>query len=477
MLAISVASSAGFAETPPHSFDDAVEFRRTFGLNADEDLVRRSLAQPGQFPDTDWGVPLSSEEAADLHDRVAMREAAADAISWAYAQRDHAGVWIDQRDGGRIIFQFAGSLVEAEDRLAALLPSQTRYEVRRVDHSLGDLTQLADAIGAESDDLVGQGVDLSAIGPDIRQNEVRVGVLEQADRAASILADRFGPGIRVLRDALAVADACNILDCPKVKGGLAIIYQGASSGAVVCSAGYVARRYDDPAPHDELAVVTAGHCLHGNGGGGVTWKLKDGTCIGVSSPKYVWEDEADADIGFIRIRYPADEACQPGNKNRVMLEGYSPGTYDSITSTRGARATGPPPYDIQIVGDPVCRVGWGSHKLQLTNAKCGEIWLTDQKKKSTLSGYPAVWVRHLNVASFDSHPGDSGGTMFAPNKGAGNKRLLGTHVHSNNDDLPPPEWAEGTRRGWYTPYDWGLYALEHHDAYGVLLVPCKTAGC
>ncbi len=87
----------------------------------------------------------------------------------------------------------------------------------------------------------------------------------------------------------------------------------------------------------------------------------------------------------------------------------------------------------------------------------------------------------MQVASFDSSPGDSGGTMFYPNPAAGNKRLYGSHSHSDDNGAPPPPASEGQRRGWYSSHDWQVWTLQHHDSgsgpYGLVVSPCFDSDC
>lgn len=63
----------------------------------------------------------------------------------------------------------------------------------------------------------------------------------------------------------------------------------------------------------------------------------------------------------------------------------------------------------------------------------------------------------------------------------GNKRLYGSHSHSDDNDEPPPAASGGQRRGWYSSQDWQIWTLEHHSsgsgAYGIVVSPCFDSNC
>lgn len=479
MLAPS-AKGAAPASAGEVAINDAMEFRETFGLRADAQFVKEAAEDPN-FSDVAWGVPLNKSELADLERRVEVREAIGPAVGYLLQQPDEAGFYTDQLDGGIPVFLFAGNIESHRAALATLLPDWVTYRVRQVDRSRSELNQIKNAVVDDATRLAVAGAELVSAGPHIATNTVDVGVSGDVERARHLL-EKYGDAVVVREDRPAVLDTCDdIENCPRAKAGIAIQPHGSLS---VCTAGWLGRRWDDSAPHD-LVMVTAGHCIKWDTdwGNDTSWHLLDGTCVGGASSKYApdpWVDGQNADVGFIAIK---NDSCIPDVKNRLLLNSYD-GTLVAITDERVADPHGNPNiHDIQAEGDPVCRVGWGSFHLSALTARCGTIFKTDQLKETCRpDGTHCVDVNNMQMTSFDSHPGDSGGTVFGPNKDVGNKKLMGSHSHSDDDDQPPPAASQGARRGWYSSQDWQMWVLQHHSdgnggTWGVVVTPCFDANC
>ncbi len=151
-----------------------------------------------------------------------------------------------------------------------------------------------------------------------------------------------------------------------------------------------------------------------------------------------------------------------------------PGLDTATTRNSSCRASSP--YLLQMEGDPICRMGWGSYNLGLPPKTCGTVWLVNATKESCPPNTdPCINIRATNVASFDSHPGDSGAVVYSPATGSMPKTSYGTHVHSDKDNSPPPPESQGQRRGWYSPWDRDEDVL--YNNFGMNLFPCLEAGC
>jgi len=74
---------------------EAQRFREDFGLRADLDYVQDSISDAAEFPNLDWGVPLTRDEAGDLYRRLAIQRSLKDATGYAVPQDDYAGMFLD----------------------------------------------------------------------------------------------------------------------------------------------------------------------------------------------------------------------------------------------------------------------------------------------------------------------------------------------------------------------------------------------
>lgn len=245
--------------------------------------------------------------------------------------------------------------------------------------------------------------------------------------------------------------------------GLSII---ANSDDRICTAGFLARRVDTNP--DKMVVVTAGHCVKFSGGAGTVWELGDdtqtGDPLGTGTDSWIWADNADTDIGYIVI----DPDNYPEVFNKLMYnDAYDIGNITSKKPGKNPNTSGH-----QSNGDQVCRYGWGSWDWNTSPKDCGQIDYANISADSCV-GTNCKWINHMNVVSFDSHGGDSGGPVYVPVGSDGVTTLYGTHVHSDAD-YPAPPPPDG-RKGWYTPWDWAVDELL--EVKGVDLNVCITSNC
>lgn len=427
--------------------DEAVRFRSTFGLRADDQFVRDTFASPLYSSDA-YGVPLSEAEQAELFRRARIETALdAGALEFAQAQPGYAGVYLDQQRDGRPVFLYAGggtaSLVDA---LAALLPRDARVEVRDAVRTMKELVDLKSRIEADVKGWAQEGITVLRVSIRPSINTVRIGVPNVTDFVETTLKARYGEHVVVYAASPAVADACGIDDCWPPKGGIAI--RPSNQSTPKCTAGFIVERTDNGVP----AILTAGHCIDRWGGTGQGWRHADlpiGTALAET-----WQDggTSDADVGLIWIQSgPAGDMV---HKNQMRR------TSTSIASVNG--------YAIGVSeGGQACRKGMTSLH------DCGAIQDPDVGHPSPVPNWGSMWVSHTTEINIDSQGGDSGGSVFRyPGGGTCCSPItaLGTHVHSTDPPSAPLSW--------FSPYwtgraDYNAIPSPVNYTYNI----CVNSGC
>jgi hypothetical protein len=246
----------------------AISFRADFGFQSDEPFVRSTFDDPDGFPGSDWGLPLSPSEAADLDERGRLRTLVQPAIDHASAQRDSAGMWSDQQQGGKAFFRFTSDLVAHEAELAQLMPPEAAWEVVPAGYSMAQLRSLQETIADDFAELVAAGIPVTQIVASARHNTVLVGLEEADAEAEAELQSRYGSAVSTELIGPTQDDTCaNRDDCRPLMGGLKIRPQGSST--YFCSSAFQAEK------DGERMLVTAGHCIQDWGNG------------------HIWENGAD----------------------------------------------------------------------------------------------------------------------------------------------------------------------------------------
>lgn len=173
---------------------EAVRFRRTFGLRADEFWIRKVAADPG----ADWlafGTPLSSEELDDLERRngagfETMKQAV---IAYGMAHKgEWAGAFTDQARGGILVIQFSGHLDQHRAALASTLQPDAKVEFRAVRWSLGELEAQAQRLRGTDSWFRTIPAVLQSYGVDITTDRIKVRISSVDPLAAGMIEDHFG---------------------------------------------------------------------------------------------------------------------------------------------------------------------------------------------------------------------------------------------------------------------------------------------
>lgn len=423
---------------------DAVRVREMFGLSVEAEDIRDSLQNPVDFPDVEWGAPLSRAEAAEAARRVTIQESVGPAAVWADTHLEgFAGLWFDIDQGGQAVFLTSRSIEAAELELSAKIPVETDYDVRPAARSWEQLLELQAAVEKDRLALTKAGLPIVSTAIDTPFNRVVVGLTDVTDDADRVLIARYGDGVSVrLDEVVATADSCPETNCLPAKAGIDL---GSAQIGNPCTTGFIVRMTTSGTGY--YAILTAGHCFRagGDSGEGDDWYHSvDGPdyLIG-EAEKQTWYDGADADVGVI------DFAVVPADRNEMFVDWYTSSGYFPTRSMTDIA------YNVeQGVNGQVCRMGAASGRT------CGRIRYVSVTRPSVISGIGTRMIDRQNEVDFDSIGGDSGGPYFLNESG------YGIHIHSGT----PSE-----AKGWYSTMTW--MQIEYESRWGQGWTYCLTNSC
>lgn len=175
--------------------EEAVRFRREFGLPSDRAWVEQVAADPASAEGLEvYGIPLLPAEVADLLERIGnQRDITPIIMRYGATQPDTwAGMYIDQAAGGAVVAQFTRDLERHERQLRALLPAGARFEVREVRWTRAELDRFAGEIIAEQDWFTTLGLEFYAAEVEEEANLVRVRYRGVRDEREGVIAAHFG---------------------------------------------------------------------------------------------------------------------------------------------------------------------------------------------------------------------------------------------------------------------------------------------
>lgn len=421
---------------------NAIRFRETFGFQSGLAFVRAAAEEQSRYSNMDYGVPLDTAEVAELNRRAAIQEAIDPMVEKVATNDTFAGVYLDQKAGGVPVFMFTADLSERTEGLSRIVPAEFGFRTRLAARTYEELTRLNDRIESTWEQLKAEGIDIVSAGIRTDLNVIEIGVHGLTQATSERIEDEFGPGIVVVEDHVAHADAClSVSNCRPIKGGLKIT----RPGGAYCTSGFVVKTLNT----SEIMLLTAGHCLDRWGGFEAVWSHSVNTdqspnSFGIANrDTWVNGSTKNGDVGLIDI-YTHEV---PATKNQIRTTGTTlkaVGGWDSA----------------QFLGDQTCRVGatWG--------LDCGQINLVDVTRDSEVDNWGIMHVQHVNRVSFDSTGGDSGGSMYF---NSGSVVIAqGTHVHSSDDDANPAY-------GWFTPISWGRSTFS--GMWGFDYTVCTTSSC
>jgi len=421
-LIATIPPGATGAQPSDDDLADALRFRRSFHLDAGEALVRRSFQDRDQFPDDAWGVPLTTDEAADMAARLRRQDAATAALEWAAEQPQYGGAYIDQAQDALPIFLFTGGLASARDRIAELLPDHP-FRVERVERTFDELLETVDLAFDEHETLIDLGVPVISLAPDEVLNGLTFVVEQSSSEMRSLLQERYDMPVslkvgRPLQLDCAGYDSC---DNP-LKGGIRIDRNNWNEENPLCTSSWIARKSEGDGAR---VLVTAGHCIENNGGTGpnINWK-HDGAVFGNAVGKK-WPVGGIVAVGIISI----DEWTSGQSQNRLHFRSPLAGSTAQVYPIVATKSN-----NAQVKGLAICRSG-ARRKL-----RCGKIERRHEALVSVGRQMTDMWV-----VDFDGDGGDSGGPYFTSTSEFGDAATA-FGIHSGSDE----GWNPNGGEGWYS---------------------------
>lgn len=421
-LVPSISAGADGGGVDPQALERAIRFRETSSFRADETFVRETLQHTSKYDAAQFGIPLDDDEIRELERRLAIQRSLSPAKRAAATLPDTAGFYIDQSAGGRPVFLVAGDPVRHRAALEPLV--DTAFEVRVVERSLAQLTELQERIVNEVENLAGDGITVTAVGVQPSLNQVVVGVADLNQEARAAIST-FGPAAAARAMTEGELDACvSRYNCPPLKGGIVI---RSSYNNHECTAGWMGKIHGT----STMRLLTAAHCIQVNGGIGVSWK-HNGVVFGQAKNETFYFG-SPGDAGLISV-----SVSSPRNK------------FYASTNTDLRGVTSSVPNSSIGEGDFVCRSG------RTTGYMCGHITIPfgDRYIEGTR-------FHQQTSVDFDADKGDSGAPMFE------DYAAYGIHTDS----------TEGccTGVGWFSSIDWLKYALDVNQDVDWRL--CVTTSC
>ncbi|MEU5401889.1 hypothetical protein ABZ348_21620 [Streptomyces sp. NPDC005963] len=329
-----------------------------------------------------WGFIGTADEAAEMRRRDAL-VAAVEPTVRTYAQRnDFAGHFLDNRNGGRFVVQFAGALPDQQtrerllDRAEAAGSARSAVEFRAVKHSSAQLTRAMKALWGSVGTARGTS-PVVAVAEDVIANRLKVTV-RPGTPTLPLRSALAGLGVPAqLSEGEGVEEACtsrNVCDSPR-RGGVGVGFAG-----VLCSIGWVVNRAG------VRGAVTAGHCAWGTNSGTVS---SGAGAYGSLTNINALAAGTHADMRYVSIP-----------------SGGQPWLYESA-AVKARVVTG---SALGTVGATSCLFGRNSE-----SARCGTISSVNASHTSSTCG---CVVYGQSAASYASAGGDSGGAVASGTTGS-----------------------------------------------------------
>lgn len=376
----------------------AVRFRAGLGLPTDAARMREAAASRNESRRI-FGVPLTDDEHRELVRRQQVIEDDASRIRSAvkgdFGDDVLAGVWMDNRAGGKLTVAVTEQETPVRAALGRLVKHPDRLVVRKARWSMADLTALGERIAAraERDDVA-----LSGMAVDERGNELRVLASDGVSDVRAWLSGWLPEGARVrVEQSTAAPVGTPYVNSPPFRGG-----QGISGGGYTCTSAFIARATT------QYFMVSAGHC----GPTGVTWYQGDTVYVGST-------DRIDIS-GTDALRIPISSAEA---SNQVILW-YSPAlpTEQRVRSITSSQSAGS-----DTVGQVSCITG-----QNFSDLRCGEI--LSRSFGVSLKTHWGATLSYTNGREVDAdcNPGDSGGSALYGNQARGIISVKVTRTWAND---------------------------------------------
>lgn len=393
----------------PTPFERAKQFRRTFGLPADDTHVGRLQAQ-ARPPAAQYGVPLTDEELADLTDREKVAGEGHRIRRWAEERyrAQYGSQYVDQLDGGRIVVLFTEDAAARLQEIKGFFPFPDRVAVRTVEHSLDELRRKQVQVREAAHAVKATGVEVAYTDIDEIANRVVVAVPEVKPGVQAALDALFGPNfVTVVAGARPTAPASRYWKWSPLRAGTVVrSYSSGTFGELsTCSHAFTAYK-GESGGGTSFWLMTAGHCAkrrQGPSDGNVyaninslwgqatnnDWRVSLGT-----TQYFAYGRDMDVTVIQLRSDVPVS-GC-------IYYASAIPCQRTSIVEGK---------YNDQI-GQTVCYAG-----IRYDHTRCGT--LSNRHLDTTYDDgtrfYPSIELGGLRTISNVSAavPGDSGGAVFS----------------------------------------------------------------
>lgn len=153
--------------SPDAEIQRIMELRRDWGLEDDEDLVRRLATDPSAV-DSILGIPVTPDEAATL-EAMFTEDPRSRLIAYGYGQPEEYADSYVERPGGGFVMLFTGHL-ELHRAAIEAFPGDFPFEVRLARYTKADLRALQSQVVDEF--LAMDGVQMMSVGVDTIGNRV-----------------------------------------------------------------------------------------------------------------------------------------------------------------------------------------------------------------------------------------------------------------------------------------------------------------
>ncbi|MCM2387806.1 S1 family peptidase [Streptomyces albipurpureus] len=357
-----------------------------FGTSASElsaIVQQRSRAQAGLGTlVNEWGFIGTAAEAKEMRRRDALLASVAPTVRGLAQRDDFAGHFLDNRQGGRLVVQFAGALPAQQTRKQLLAragvagSAASDVEFRVVKHSTARLTRAMKALWGSVRTAAAVS-PIVAIDEDVVANRLKVTISRgTSPHAVRATLAKLGVTARI-SEGEGIEEACtsrNVCDSPR-RGGVGVSFAG-----VLCSIGWVVNRAG------VRGAVTAGHCGWGTNTGTVS---SGAGAYGSLTNINALSAGTSADMRYISIP-----------------SGGQPWLYESA-AVKARVVTG---SALGTIGATSCLYGRNSE-----SARCGTISSTNASHTSSTCG---CVVYGQSAASYTSAGGDSGGAVASSTTGS-----------------------------------------------------------
>jgi hypothetical protein len=370
---------------------ESLRLRGEFGFDADgaklaSILKTKAASAPSAEAGTqslvnEWGFIGTAAEAAEMKRRDTLTSAVEPMVQKFAEQDDFAGHFLDTKNGGRLVVQFADALPAEQTRnelTATALSSGSStddVEFRVVQRSSAELSNAMKAVW-KWDESAADAASVVSVEEDVAANRLNVALRPGTDPAG--VRETLGKlGVPATITESEGADlACtsrNKCDSPR-RGGVGITMP--SGGG--CTIGWVVKK------GSSWGAVTAGHCDWGRNSGTV----KSGGAYGSLTSNNALKSGTHADMRFVKISGSAKPWLYQNNANKARVV--------------KKKALG-------SVGSTSCIFGRNA-----ANPRCGKITSTNVSRRSSTCN---CVVYGQSAATFSAAPGDSGGAVASSTTG------------------------------------------------------------